>query len=146
MEFILIYHVSYDTGGSVGTSAPGRRKPRRAPYPQPQMFYFYFFCIFNYFLFIQKNNYVRFTQTSELCLSLLCIKDVTVLSRHSAAKAIKHSCKFTNCFIGHQILNFERSLSLFPGPQSSLVRLVNLFLETLVIIYTYTYILKCTLY
>ena len=51
-----------------------------------------------------------------------------MLSRHSAAKEIKHSRKFNSGFIGPQILNFERSLSLSPGPQSSLVRLVKFLL------------------
>ena len=49
----------------------------------------FFGGIFNYFQFIQKNNYVKFTQTFELCLSLLCIKHM--LSRHSTAQEIKHS-------------------------------------------------------
>jgi hypothetical protein len=48
---------------------------------------------------------------------LLCIKDM--LYRHSAAQEIKHSWKFTSGLIGPQILNFERSLSLSLGPQSS---------------------------
>ena len=43
------------------------------------------------------------------------------LSGHSAAHKIKHWWKFTSGFIGPQILNFERSLSLSPVPQSSLV-------------------------
>jgi len=46
-----------------------------------------------------------------------------MLSGHSAAQEIKHLCKFTSGFIGPQIVNFERSLSLFQGPQSSLVPL-----------------------
>ena len=52
-----------------------------------------------------------------LCLSLLSIK--YTLSGHSAARGIKHLWKFISGFIGPQILNFERSLSLSPGPQSS---------------------------
>jgi hypothetical protein len=52
-------------------------------------------------------------------LSLLCIK--YMLSGHSAAHEIKHIWKLTSGFFGPQILNFERSFSLYPGPQSSLV-------------------------
>ena len=44
-----------------------------------------------------------------------------MLSGHSAAQEIKHLWKFTSGFIGPQILNFERSLRLSPGPQNSLV-------------------------
>ena len=52
-----------------------------------------------------------------------------MLSRHSAAKEIKHSWKLTSGFIGPQILNFERILILSPGLQSSLVRLAKFLLE-----------------
>ena len=52
-------------------------------------------------------------------MSLLCIK--YMLSGHSAAHEIKHIWKLTSGFFGPQILNFERSFSLYPGPQSSLV-------------------------
>ena len=45
-----------------------------------------------------------------------------MLSGHSfAAQEIKHLWKFTRGFIGPQNLNFERSNSLFPGPQSRLI-------------------------
>ena len=44
-----------------------------------------------------------------------------MLSGHSAVQEIKHLWKFTSGFIGLQILNFERSLSLSPGPESNLV-------------------------
>ena len=44
-----------------------------------------------------------------------------MLSRHSSAQEIKHLWKFTSSFIKPQILNFERSLILSPGPWSSLV-------------------------
>jgi hypothetical protein len=44
-----------------------------------------------------------------------------MLYGHSAAQEINHLWKFTSGFIGPQILNFERSLSLSPGTQSSLV-------------------------
>jgi len=44
-----------------------------------------------------------------------------MLSGHSAAQEIKHMWKLTTRFIGSQIPNFERSLSLSPEPQSSLV-------------------------
>jgi hypothetical protein len=48
-------------------------------------------------------------------------KFLDMLSEHSAAQGINHLWKFTSGFIGPQILNFARSLSLSPGPQSSLV-------------------------
>ena len=54
-----------------------------------------------------------------------------MLSGHSAAQEIKHLWKFTSDFIGPQILNFERSLGLFPGPQSSLVPPCKILLEAL---------------
>ena len=44
-----------------------------------------------------------------------------MLSGHSAVQEIKHLWKFTSGFIGLQILNFERSLSLSPGPEINLV-------------------------
>jgi hypothetical protein len=44
-----------------------------------------------------------------------------MLSGHSAVQEINNLWKFTSGFIGPQILNFARSLSLSPGPQSSLV-------------------------
>jgi len=44
-----------------------------------------------------------------------------MLSEHSAAQERKHLWKFTSSFIEPQILNFEGSLSLSLGPQSSLV-------------------------
>ena len=43
-----------------------------------------------------------------------------VLSGHSDTQEIKHFWKFTSGFIGPQILNFDISLSLSPGPKSSL--------------------------
>ena len=91
---------------------------------------FFIFCVFSsIFSLFRKYNYVKFPLISELCLSLLCIKDM--LSRHSAAQEIKHSWQFTSRLIGPQIFNFERSLSLSPGPQSSLVHLVKCLLEAL---------------
>ena len=44
-----------------------------------------------------------------------------MLSGLSAAQEIKHLLKFTNGFIGPQILKFERSLSPSSETQSSLV-------------------------
>ena len=45
-----------------------------------------------------------------------------MFSGHSAAQEIlKHFWKFTSSFIGPKIDNFERNLSLSPGPESSLV-------------------------
>ena len=44
-----------------------------------------------------------------------------MLSGHSAVQEINNLWKFTGGFIGPQILNFARGLSLSPGPQSSLV-------------------------
>ena len=44
-----------------------------------------------------------------------------MLSGHSAVQEIKHLWKFTSGFIELQILNFERSLSLSPGPESNFV-------------------------
>jgi hypothetical protein len=65
-----------------------------------------------------------------------------MLSRHSAAQEIKHSWQFTSRLIGPQIFNFERSLSLSPGPQSSLVHLVKFLLEALrTRTYSYNYML-----
>ena len=67
---------------------------------------------FHLFLVIQKNNYVNFTQTSELWLfTIIHIYNVT-------RKAI---ISLQVVLLAPQILNFERSLSLSPGPQSSLV-------------------------
>ena len=44
-----------------------------------------------------------------------------MLSGHAVAQEIKHLRKFSSGFIGPQILNFKRSLSLSLGPQRSLV-------------------------
>jgi hypothetical protein len=51
-----------------------------------------------------------------------------MFSGHSAAQEIKHAWKLTSGFIGPKILNFERSLRLTPGPQSSLVPSYNIWL------------------
>ena len=51
-----------------------------------------------------------------------------MLSGHSAAQEIKHLWKFGSGFIEPEILNFERSLNLFSGPQSSLVPPCKIYL------------------
>ena len=51
-----------------------------------------------------------------------------MLSEHFAAQEIKHLWKFSSGFIEPQILNFERNLSLFSGPQSSLVPPCKIYL------------------
>ena len=57
-------------------------------------------------------------------MSLLYVK--YMLSGHSTLQEINHLWKFTSGFIGPQILNFERSLGLSLGPQSSLVPLCKI--------------------
>jgi hypothetical protein len=52
-----------------------------------------------------------------------------MLSGHSAAQEIKHLWKFTSGFIEPRILNFEGSLSLSLGSQSSLVLPCKIFLR-----------------
>ena len=49
----------------------------------------------------------------------------------SAEQEIKHLWKLTGGFIGQQILNFERKLSLSPGHKAVLFRLASFLLETL---------------
>ena len=79
-----------------------------------------FIFIFYYYFVVFKIIFSLFrTKTSELCLSLLCI--MYMLSGHSAAQEITHLWRITSGFIGPQILNFERKLSLSPGTQSDLV-------------------------
>ena len=66
---------------------------------------------------IKQLKQVTLCCINWLCLSLICI--MYMLYGHSASQEIKHIWKFISGFIGPQILNFERSLNLSPGPQSS---------------------------
>ena len=54
-----------------------------------------------------------------------------MLSGHCAAQELTHLWKFTNGFIGLQILNFERSLNLPRGPKAVSFRLAKFLLDAL---------------
>jgi len=135
---LIWYKQALWEGGSVGVSWISER-----PHLLSHICFYLDFSVFlSIFSLFRKNNYVKLTSSSELCLSLLCIKDM--LCRHSAAKEIKHSWKYTSGFIGPQILKFERSLSLSPGLTSSLVRLGKYLLEAWIQIIYFYFVLQDT--
>jgi hypothetical protein len=70
---------------------------------------------------------------NSLRILIYALNKVYMLSGHSAAQEIKHLCKFTSGCIGPQIVNFERSLSLSPGPKAVLFRIAKFLSEALLL-------------
>ena len=83
--------------------------------------FFDFFVFSTIFSLFRK---IIMEHSLSICLSLLCVKNMKIV--YSAAQEIKHIWKLTSGFIGPQILSFERSLSMSPGPQkAALFRLAH---------------------
>jgi hypothetical protein len=98
--------------GSAGTSVRGPEKPERdlwiSEWPNSLSHRRFILIVFHSLGYVQLF--------------------LDMLSGHSAAQEIKHLWKLSSGFIEPQILNFERSLSLFPGPQISLVPPCKIYL------------------
>jgi hypothetical protein len=92
------------------------------------MFCFDFFDFFVFSTIFSLFRKIIMEHSLSICLSLLCVKNMKIV--YSAAQEIKHIWKLTSGFIGPQILSFERSLSMSPGPQKAvLLRLATFLLE-----------------